>query len=89
MSDATKYSPSPRPTTTGGPLRAATMASGSSAESSTIANSPRSCPQRAPHGGCEPVAPHLALDQVRDDFGVGFGDEPVALALRASALSSR
>ncbi len=41
MSDATKNSPSPRPTTIGGPLRTATIFSGSSAEISTIANRPR------------------------------------------------
>ncbi len=35
--------------------------------------------QRAAHGGLEPVATHLALHQVRDDLGVGLGDEPVAL----------
>ena len=38
-------------------------------------------PQRAADGGLEPVAPHLALDQVRDDLGIGFGDEPVAVGL--------
>ena len=43
MSDATKNSSSPSPTTTGGPLRTATIVSGSSAEISTSANSPRSC----------------------------------------------
>ena len=38
-------------------------------------------PQRAADGGLEPVAPHLALDQVRDNLGIGFGDEPVAVGL--------
>ena len=37
MSEATKYSPSPTPTTSGGPLRAATITSGSSAEITTRA----------------------------------------------------
>ena len=41
MSDATKNSPSPRPTTIGGPLRTVTIFSGSSAEISTSANRPR------------------------------------------------
>jgi hypothetical protein len=41
MSEATKNSPSPRPTTIGGPLRTVTILSGSSAEMSTSANSPR------------------------------------------------
>jgi hypothetical protein len=40
MSDATKNSPSPNPTI-GGPLRTATILSGSSAEMSTSANRPR------------------------------------------------
>ena len=43
MSDATKYSSLPRPTTTGGPLRTVTIVSGSSAEIRTSANRPRSC----------------------------------------------
>ena len=38
--------------------------------------------QRPPHGVLEAVVLHLALDQVRDDFRVGFGDELVALALQ-------
>ena len=45
--------------------------------------------ERAPHGRLEPVAAHLALHQVRDDLGVGLGDEPVALLLAARALSCR
>ena len=83
MSEATKNSPSPMPTTTGGPLRAATMIlSGSSAGHQHDGKQAAQVPQRAPDGGLEPVASHLALDQVRDDLGVGFGDEPVALALQ-------
>ena len=38
--------------------------------------------QRAAHGVLEAVVLHLALDEVRDDFGVGLGDELVALALQ-------
>ena len=41
MSEAMKYSPAPTPTTSGGPLRAATRVSGASAESSTRAYMPR------------------------------------------------
>ena len=37
--------------------------------------------ERAAHGVLEPVVLHFALDEVRDDLGVGFGDELVALAL--------
>ena len=38
--------------------------------------------QRAADGVLEAVVLHLALDQVRDDLGVGLGDERVALALQ-------
>ena len=38
--------------------------------------------QRPSHGVLEPVVLHLPLDQVGDDFRVGFGDEQVALALQ-------
>ena len=38
--------------------------------------------QRPPHRVLEPVVLHLALDEVRDDLGVGFGDELVALPLQ-------
>ena len=90
MSEATKYSPSPRPTTTGGPLRTATILSGSSAEISTSANRPaHASMQRAPHRVLEAVVLHLALDQVRDDLGVGLGDERVALPSAARCFSSR
>jgi hypothetical protein len=41
MSEATKNSFSPRPTTIGGPLRTVTILLGSSAEMSTSANRPR------------------------------------------------
>ena len=41
--------------------------------------------QRAPHGVLEAVVFHLALDQVRDDLGVGLGDEVVALRAAAPA----
>ena len=37
--------------------------------------------QRSPHRVLEAVVLHLALDEVRDDLGVGLGDERVALAL--------
>ena len=38
--------------------------------------------QRPPHGVLEAVVLHLALDEVRDDLGVGFGDELVPLPLQ-------
>ena len=38
--------------------------------------------QRAPHRVLEAVVLHLALDEVRDDLGVGLGDERVPLALQ-------
>ena len=82
ISDATKNSPSPRPTTIGGPFLTVTIFSGSSAEISTSANRPAHQQQRAPNGVLEAVVLHLALDQVRDDLRVGFGDELVALLLK-------
>ena len=81
MSEATKNSPSPRPTTIGGPLRTATIFSGSSAEMQHEREEAAHEHQRPPHGVLEPVGLHLALDQVRDDLGVGLGDELVPLAL--------
>ena len=85
MSEATKNSPSPRPTTIGGPLRTATIFSGSSAEMSTSANSPRISSSARRTAFSSAVVLHLALDQVRDDLGVGLGDELVALALQLAA----
>ena len=38
--------------------------------------------QRPPHRILEPVVFHLALDQVRDDLGVGLGDERVPFLLQ-------
>ena len=38
--------------------------------------------QRPPHRILEPVVLHLALDEVRDDLGVGLGDERVPLLLQ-------
>ena len=38
--------------------------------------------QGSPDSVLEPIVLHLALDQVRDDFGVGLGDELVALPLQ-------
>ena len=38
--------------------------------------------QRAAHGVLEAVAVHLALDQMRDDLGVGLGLELVSLRLQ-------
>ena len=38
--------------------------------------------QRPAHRILEPVVLHLALDEVRDDLGVGLGDERVAFALQ-------
>ena len=81
-SEATKYSLSPRPITTGGPERAATILSGSEREMTASAKTPVEL--RAPllaHRGFQ-VAVQILLDQVRDDFGVGLGDELVALGLK-------
>ena len=72
MSDATKNSPSPSPTTIGGPLRTVTILFGSSAEMSTSPNS-RACKGAPFDRILEPVVFHLALDEMRDDLGVGLG----------------
>ena len=82
MSEATKNSSWPSPMTIGGPLRTATIFSGSSTDTSTIANMPRMYVQRAPDGVLQAVAVHLALDEVRDDLGVGLGLELVPLRLQ-------
>ena len=82
MSDATKNSFSPRPTTIGGPLRTATIFSGSSTETSTIANMPRMSFSARRTAFSRPSLLHLALDEVRDDLRVGLGLELVALRLQ-------
>ena len=82
MSEATKNSPSPRPTTIGGPLRTVTILFGSSADDQHQRKQAAHVEQRAPHGVLEPVVLHLALDQVRDDLGVGLGDELVPFLLQ-------
>ena len=83
---ATKLSPSPTPMMTGGPRRAATILSGSAAESTPRAKAPVSRLTARAHSGFErnglagsfSVLLHL-FDQMRDDFGVGLGNELVAL----------
>ena len=77
-SDATKYSFSPRPTTTGGPERAATILLGSWREIKTSAKTPVSCFTACADGVFE-VTGVVFLDEMGDNFGVGFGDEIVAL----------
>ena len=82
MSEATKNSPSPRPTTIGGPLRTATIFSGIVGRDQHQREQAAHQQQRPPHRVLEAVVLHLALDQVRDDLGVGLGDELVALPLQ-------
>ena len=74
MSEAMKFSPSPRPSTSGQPRRARTMQSGLCAPTSRRARRrPRSSRDRPLHR-LEQVAaaPRWQLDQVRDDLGVGL-----------------
>ncbi len=80
-SEATKYSPSPRPMTTGGPERAATILFGSELAMTASANTPVDLLHRFADGVFE-IAFEVLLDQMRDDFGVGFGLESVALRLQ-------
>ena len=78
MSEATKNSPSPRPMTTGGPSRTAMIVSGSSAEMIESAKMPRSSrTARRTAFSKESSVFDVLLDQVRDDLGVGLGDEAV------------
>ncbi len=84
MSDATKNSRSPSPTTIGGPLRTVTILFGSSAEMSTSANNPRRYRSARRTAFSSPSSLHLALDEVRHDFRVGLGDEAVTFLLELS-----
>ena len=88
-SEATNDSPSPTPMITGGPSRAATILSGSAADSTPSAKAPvsRFTARRTSffqhRYGLRPCATsavflHL-LDQVGDDLGVGLGDKLVPL----------
>ena len=80
-SEATKYSLSPMPITTGGPLRAATIFSGSAREITASANTPASSATAALHRFFQ-VAAEVLLDQVGDDLGVGFSAEDVAFGFQ-------
>ena len=55
---------------------------------STIAKSPRRRASARRTAALEAVAAHLALDEVRDDLGVGLGDERVALRAASSRFRS-
>ena len=81
MSDATKNSPSPSPTTIGGPLRTVTILFGIVGRDQHQREQAAHVEQRPPHRVLEPVVFHLALDEVRDDLGVGLGDEGVSFLL--------
>ncbi len=76
-SDATKYSPSPRPITTGGPERAATILLRILARDHAQREHAGQLAHRVAHRVFQiPVV--IFFDQMRDHFGVGFGDEGVA-----------
>ena len=79
-SDATKYSPSPSPITTGGPMRAATILFGSELAITLSANTPVSSFTALANRFFQ-IALVVLLHQVRDHFGVGLGDELVAFEL--------
>ena len=85
-SEATKYSPSPRPMTTGGPSRAATILFGIAAAEDGQREDAADLLHRAADRLFQ-IAVEVLLDQVGDDFGVGFGLEDVAFAA-AVALSA-
>src|SRR3972149_4419921 len=86
MSEATNCSPSPRPSTSGGPMRAATSVWGSSRGVSTRAETP---PLSAP-ALAQPPPQRLfsrpsvvGLDEVSHDLGVGLRGEAVAVGEEA------
>ena len=83
-SEATKNSSSPRPTTTGGPERAATILFGSTAEITQCANTPVICLTAAPNGLLRDC-PLIFLDKVSDDFSIGLGFESVAFGRSCSS----
>ena len=85
-SEATKYSPSPTPMTTGGPKRAATILSGSAEERTPSAKAPVSRFTARRDGLFQRNRIALGLriflhlfDEVSNDLGVRFGDKLVAL----------
>ena len=82
MSDATKNSFSPSPTTIGGPLRTVDDLVGVVGGDQHQREEAAHVEQRPPDRVLEPVALRLALDQVRDDLGVGLGHERVPLLLK-------
>ena len=82
MSEATKNSPSPSPTTIGGPLRTVTILSGIVGRDEHQREQAAQVEQRTPHRVLETVVLHLALDEMRDDLGVGLGDERVPFLLQ-------
>ena len=85
MSDATKNSPSPRPTHDRRTVADRDDLLGIIGRDQHQREQAAHEHQRPPHGVLEPVVLRLALDEVRDDFGVGFRDEDVALAAAARA----
>ena len=82
MSDATKYSPSPSPTTSGGPDAGGHDGAGVVGRDQHDREQPAKPAKGAANGRGQPVAAEFPLDEVRDDLGVRLGDEPVALALQ-------
>ena len=82
MSEARKATPSCSPRTSGVLRRAATMVSGSSAETTAMENEPRSrgSTVRVASARVGPAG-HLLLDQVGQHLGVGGGDQRVPAGL--------
>ena len=79
MSEATKFSPSPSPSTSGVAVLAATSLSGSVSESTTIENDPRNSSTVWRTASVKPQAgAHPFLDEMRDEFGVGLGAQLMA-----------
>ncbi len=78
MSDASRAMPSCNPSTSGVERRAATIVSGSSAETTAMENAPRTRRNMERVASASDVAGgHLLLDQVRHHLGVGGRGERV------------
>ena len=89
MSEATRFSPSPMPTTTGVAFLAATRRPGSDGRHrDDRERAAQARDRRARRVGEALAAAALGLDQVRDHLGVGVGLQR-APAAASSARSSR
>ncbi len=83
-SDARKFSSLPSPTTSGDPLRAPTNRCGSPLCITAIAYAPLNR-ETAARTAAKQIAAIQLMNQMRNDFGIGFRDELVAGAFQIRA----